>query len=84
MAGLSSLAGALDLHVVGIAIPPLVLSAILPLSWVPWLIAVVPLGRLLARARDLRRAGRPALPHLLVNGLVIILATAAGFALSPA
>lgn len=75
---------ALDLHVAGIAAIPLVLAAILPFAWVPWLVAVLPLGRLATRAADLRRAGRSPLPHLLVNGLVVALATVLGFALSPA
>lgn len=74
---------ALDLHVVGIAIAPLVLCAIVPVPWLPWLVAVVPLGRLLTRTRDLRLAGRPPLPHLAVNGVFLGLAAATGFALSP-
>lgn len=84
MARLATVIGALDPHVAGITIAPLVLAAILPVAWLPWLIAIVPLGRLLVRARDLRRTGRSPLPHLLVNGFVVVLATVAGFMLSPA
>ncbi|MDY0021397.1 hypothetical protein [Arenimonas caeni] len=78
------LVDAIDLHVIGIAAAPLVLAAILPLAWVPWLVAAVPLGRVYTRAMDLRASGRPIALHLLANGLVLTLATALGFLLSPA
>ncbi len=68
----------------GIAVSPLVLAVLLPFAWVPWLVPVLPLGRLATRASDLRRSGRSPLPHLLANGLVVAIATALGFALSPA
>jgi hypothetical protein len=84
MARHTRLLDALDLHVVGIAAMPLVLAAILPLWWVPWLVAVLPLGRLLTRASDLRRSGRSPLAHVLVNGAVVAVATGLGFLLSPA
>lgn len=74
---------ALDLHVAGIAAIPLVLAAVLPWGWVPWLVALLPLGRLATRASDLRRAGRSPWPHLLANGLLVLLATTLGFLLSP-
>ena len=74
----------LDLHVVGIAAMVLVLALILPLAWVPWLVAVVPLGRVATRAGDLRRSGTSPVPHLLVNGAVVALATALAFLFSPA
>ena len=75
---------ALDLHVIGIAAAPLVLAAILPWAWVPWLVAIVPLGRLWTRASDLRRSGKSPVMHLLVNGLLLVLLTALAFAISPA
>lgn len=75
---------AFDPHVAGIAAIPLVLAAVLPLAWVPWLVAIVPLGRLATRASDLRRSGASPVPHLMVNGAVVALATAVGFLLSPA
>lgn len=75
---------ALDLHVIGIAAAPLVLAAILPWAWVPWLVAIVPLGRLWTRASDLRRSGASPVIHLLVNGLLLALLTALAFAISPA
>ena len=74
----------LDLHVVGIAAMVLVLALILPLAWVPWLVAVVPLGRVATRAGDLRRSGTSPVPHLLVNGAVVALATTLAFLFSPA
>ncbi|MCJ0824865.1 hypothetical protein MQC88_02645 [Luteimonas sp. 50] len=43
---------ALDLHVIGIAVIPLLLAALLPFPWVPWLVAILPLGRLATRASD--------------------------------
>lgn len=84
MSTLHRLLQSLDLHVAGIAVAPLLLAAILPWAWVPWLVAIVPLGRLATRASDLRRAGASPLPHLLVNGVLLALLTAAGFAISPA
>lgn len=84
MPPISQLSNALDLHVPGIASAPLVLAAMLPFAWLPWLVAIVPLGRLATRALDLRRGGRSPLPHLLVNGLLVALLTALAFALSPA
>ena len=84
MSSIQRLADAIDLHVPGIAAAPLVLAAILPFAWLPWLVLVLPLGRLLTRASDLRASGKPVAPHLLANGLVIILATALAFLLSPA
>lgn len=78
------LVDAIDLHVIGIAAAPLVLAAILPFAWVPWLVAVVPLGRVYTRATDLRASGKPIGLHLLANSLVLILATALGFLLSSA
>lgn len=56
----------------------------LPFAWLPWLVAIVPLGRLATRAQDLRRSGRSPLPHLLVDGMLLALLTAVEFALSPA
>ena len=84
MSRIQGLLDAIDLHVAGIAAAPLVLAAMLPFAWLPWLVAVVPLGRLFTRASDLRASGKPIAPHLLSNGLVIILATALAFLLSPA
>lgn len=78
------LADAIDLHIVGIAAAPLVLAAMLPFAWLPWLVAVVPLGRLYTRTLDLRASGKPIGPHLLANGLVIALATVLAFSISPA
>ena len=75
---------AIDLHIVGIAAAPLVLAAILPFAWLPWLVAVVPLGRLYTRTLDLRASGKPIALHLLANGLLIAVATALAFLLSPA
>src|SRR5690606_41701722 len=72
------------LHVVGIAAMVLVLALILPLAWVPWLVAMVPLGRVATRAGDLRRSGTSPVPHLLVNGAVVALATALAFLFAPA
>lgn len=80
----SQLSNALDLHVPGIAAAPLVLATLLPFAWLPWLVAIVPLGRLSMRALDLRRSGRSPLPHLVVNGLLVALLTALAFSLSPA
>src|SRR5690606_29150999 len=74
----------LDLHVVGIAAMVLVLALILPEARVPWLVAMVPLGRVATRAGDLRRSGTSPVPHLLVNGAVVALATALAFLFSPA
>ena len=78
------LVDAIDLHIAGIAAAPLVLAAILPHAWVPWGVAVLPLGRLLTRASDLRASGKPIGPHLLANGLLVALATALAFVISPA
>lgn len=80
----SSLSDALDLHVAGIATMPLLIAACLPFAWLPWLVTVLPLGRLAMRAQDLRRSGRSPVPHLLVNGAVIGVLTALAFLLSPA
>lgn len=84
MGSLARVIDAIDLHVIGIAAAPLVLSAILPFGWVPWGVAVLPLGRLLTRASDLHAGGKPIAPHLLANSLLVALATAIAFLLSPA
>ena len=75
---------ALDLHIVGIVLIPLLLAAMLPWAWVPWLSVVLPMGRLATRAGDLRRSAHPVAAHLAVNGAVIGLFAAAAFLVSPA
>ena len=76
------LSAAFDPHVAGIAAIALVLVAMLPFPWVPWLVAVLPVGRLATRACDLRRSGHSPLPHVLVNGAVLAVLTGLGFLLS--
>lgn len=65
-----------DLHVIGIAIWPLMLALVLPAAWSMWtiaLLALVPQGRIWTRASDLRASGKPVRRQVVSSELVVTL-----------
>jgi hypothetical protein len=76
----------LDLQVVAILalLVPLAL-AVLPIVWALVTVAILPQGRILTRAADLRAFQRPAIPHIFLHeallGFVIALCLAGWYVL---
>ncbi len=63
-----------DQHVVEIVMIVFLLAVILPVSWLVYLVALLPQGRVLARIGDFRKSKRPIATYLLVNEVIVVIA----------
>lgn len=63
-----------DQHVAEIALITLILAVIVPVSWLVYLVALVPQGRIFVKVGDYRQSKNLLVDYLIINEATVVIA----------